>query len=67
VLDIDARLAQALHLDAPALVVPDGANVLGAQTQPRARHQRAGHLPARADHLFLEQHLPGVCRKVRHN
>jgi hypothetical protein len=46
---------------------PDRADVLGAQAQPRARHQGAGHLPAGADDLFLERHLAGIGREVRHD
>ena len=65
VLEIDPRSPQAVELDAAALVVADGADVLGAQPQPGARHQGAGHLPAGADNLFLERDLAGVGREAR--
>ena len=60
VVHIDARLAQAGQLDAPALVVADGADVLGAQAQPCAGRHGAGHLAAGTDDLLFERHLAGV-------
>ena len=63
--DVDPRFPEATQLDAAAFVVADGPDVLGTQPQPGARHQRAGHLSAGADDLFLEGHLAGVGREVR--
>ncbi len=47
-------------LDAPTLVVADGADILGAQAQARARGHGAGHLASRTDNLFLKGNLACV-------
>ena len=44
--EVDAGAEEALHLDAAALIVADGADVLGAQPQAGAGDHGAGHLPA---------------------
>ena len=66
VIQVDPRALQAVPLDAAAIVVADRTDVLGFQAELGAGHQRGGHLPARADHLFLKRHLARVGGKARH-
>ena len=45
-MDIDAGLAQAVHLHAAAFIVADGANIFHAQPEFGSRHDRARDLAA---------------------
>jgi hypothetical protein len=67
VIEIDAGAAQALDLDAAALVVADAADVFHPQPEAGARHHGTGHLAARAHDFFFKRHFARVSRKVRHD
>ena len=67
VVEVDAGGLQAGPLDIAALIVADGADVLGAQSETRAGHHGAGHLSAGADNLPFERRLAGIGRKSRHD
>jgi hypothetical protein len=67
VVEVDAGGLQAGPLGIAALIVPDGADILGAQSQAGASHHGAGHLATRADGFPLEGRFAGVRRKSRHD
>ena len=67
VIEVDAGVLEAFELDAAAEVVADRADVLGAQAEAGAGDEGAGHLAAGREVLFLERHLAGIGRKVRHD
>jgi hypothetical protein len=46
------------------MVVSNGADVFGAQSEPRAGHYRSRHLSTRAQHLALEGDFTGVRGKL---
>ena len=51
--------------DAAAVVVrAGGADVLGAQAETRARHQRGGHLATAADRLATDPHLGEIAGRL---
>ena len=65
VIEVDAGIEQAVHLDTTALVVTNAANVLHLHAEPRTSHHGAGDLAARTQDLFCERNLAGVGGKVR--
>ncbi len=65
IVQIDAAFLKAGELNTAPLVVAERADVLHAESQLRARHQRAGHLAARAQDLALERDFARIRRKVR--
>jgi len=63
---VDAVMRQ-LRPDAATVVVGAGrADVLGAQTEARAGHQRRGHLTATADRFAADAHLGERAAGLRH-
>src|SRR5207249_3148353 len=64
-LDIDAGVAQAVDLDAPAAVVTDRADIAGPESKGGAGDDGAGHLPAWAEDFLLDSSLAGIGRKTR--
>src|ERR1039458_4770184 len=57
--------APAGAVDAATLVVPYRSYVFDPETQLRAGHHGASHLPARAQDLTFERHFSRISRKVR--
>src|SRR5262249_55492015 len=67
VVEVHARPAQAFDLDLPAVIVTDGADVLGTQAEARAGHHGAGHLATGTEQFLLKRNLAGVGWKMRHD
>ena len=65
IVEVNAAREEAVHLNAAALVVADGADVLGAEPEPRTSDQRAGYLSAWAEDLAFERYFAAISGKMR--
>src|SRR5579863_8489747 len=66
-LDIDAGSAQAVQLEAAAVVIPDSADVLRPQTEVCACDHGSSDLSAGGKKFPRERSLAAICGEPRHN